>query len=242
MQEYKETPVFYRRWARVRNWQEAAKWIEGGRSSEHRPLYHHSLGVAYENPYDKTSDIVINYRWRHINPAYIKPGEYIVKFTKSGKTFISASVGWNRAQRRVMEEYANLVGLRWDYYSKSLIIRQPDDPINTGKGLRKCRRCDGAKKEIYTCSMGFWSRPAYIRASYNQSFECTHYEVDDLRRDAPHLTTADCQRCEGKGKTIPLSRIQSFKWRPDENGEFIPLEVNPLTSKLILPEELCTSY
>jgi len=240
MLEYKETPVSYRWWARVRNWQESADWIRGGRSSTSRPLYHHGLSVAYVDPEDKDSDIVINYRWRHLHPQYRKPGEYIVKFTKEGKTFISASVGWSRGQRRVMEEYANLMVIRWDYYSKSLIVRQPDDPINLGKGLQKCRRCDGAKKEIFTCELGFWSRPAYLRASYNNSFNCTHYEVGDLRRDAPHLVTADCQRCDGAGKTVPLSRIQSYKWRLNENGEFTPLEVNPLTSKLILEEELCT--
>jgi hypothetical protein len=240
MQEYKETPTLYRRWARVRNWQQAAKWIEGGRSSISRPLYHHSLGIAYADPENKNSDIVINYRWRQLHQSYQQPGEYIVKFTKDGRTFISASVGCSRAQRRIMEEYANLVSVRWDYYSKSLVIRQPDDPINTDKGLRKCHRCSGSKKEIFTCTQGWWSRPDPNRRSHNVSYECTHYDVVDLRRDAPHLTTADCTRCEGKGKTIPLSRIQSFKWRPDNFGAFKPLEVDPLISKLILEEELCT--
>lgn len=241
MQEYKETPVFYRRWARVRNWQEAAKWIGGGRSSIDRPLYHHSLGIAYVDPANKNSDIVLNYRWRQLHRKFQQPGEYIVRFTKDGRTFISASVGYSRAQRRIMEEYANLVDVRWDYYNKALVIRQPDDPINSSKGLRKCRRCDGSKKEIYTCSMGFWTRPDPMMRSHNISRDCGHYEVGDLRRDAPHLITTACERCEGKGKTVPLSRIQSFKWRPDENNVFKPLEVNPSTSKLILEEELCTS-
>jgi len=240
MIEWREPSVLYRRWARVRNWQEAAKWIGGGRSTEHRPLYHHSLSVAYAVPGDYDSDIVINWRYKHINPAYKDLNRYIVRFTKDGRTFISGDGGYGRSGRRVMEEYANLVSIRWDYYSKSLIIRQPDDKISSKKGLQKCRRCAGAKKEIFTCSQGYWSRPAHIRASYNQSFECTHYELGDLRRDAPHLTTADCQRCEGNGQTIPLSRIQSFKWRRNELGNFDPIEVNPLTSKLLVPEELCT--
>jgi hypothetical protein len=89
--------------------------------------------------------------------------------------------------------------------------------------------------------MGFWTRPDPQMPSHNISRECGHYEVGDLRRDAPHLITTACVRCEGKGKTVPLSRIQSFKWRPNEHGDFKPLEVNPSTSKLILEEELCTS-
>lgn len=241
MLEYRETPVFYRRWARVRNWQQAADWIRGGRSTEHRPLYHHYLSVAFTDPKDKTSDIVINWRYKHINPHYKNLDQYIVKFTKDGRTFISTDCGWGRSARRVMEEYANLVGIRWDYYNRCLIIRQPDDQVSHGKGLQKCRRCAGSKKEIFTCSEGYWSRPAYLRAKHNTSYECTHYEVGDLRRDAPHLITADCQRCEGNGKTIPLSRVQSFKWRPDSNSDYPPLEVDPINSKLILQEELCTS-
>lgn len=240
MIEWRQTPVLYRNWARVRNWQEAADWIRGGRSTEHRPLYHHYLSVAYTDPNDKESDIVINWRYKHINQHYKDLNRYIVKFTKDGRTFVSADGGYGRSGRRVMEEYANLVSVRWDYYNKCLIIRQPDDPITNGKGLQKCRRCSGSKKEIFTCSNGYWNKPAYPRAQYTNSFECTHYEVNDLRRNAPHLTTSECNRCEGVGKTIPLSRIQSFKWRPNESGDFTPIEVNPLTSKLILQEELCT--
>lgn len=237
MKEWREVPVLYRRWARVRDWQEAANWISRGRSPEHRPLYHHYLSVAYTNPHDKSSDIVINWRYKHINPNYKDLTRFIVKFTKDGRTYISPDGGYGRSGRRAMEEYANLVGIRWDYYSKTLIIRQPDDPVISKKGLQRCRRCTGSKKEIYTCTQGFWSRPNDKYLSY----ECSHYEVGDLRRDAPHLITEDCRRCEGNGKTIPLARFQSFKWIADEEGDFEPLEVNPITSKLILQEELCTS-
>jgi hypothetical protein len=89
-------------------------------------LYHHSLSVAYAVPGDYDSDIVINWRYKHINPAYKDLNRYIVRFTKDGRTFISGDGGYGRSGRRVMEEYANLVSIRWDYYSKSLIIRQPD--------------------------------------------------------------------------------------------------------------------
>jgi len=220
-------------YARVRDWASARDWILSGRSKIHRPLYDSNASVAFVDPTNTNSDIVINWRYAHINPNYYTVNDYLVKYHKDERTAtISPSAGMYPSCRRIMKRYANLVDIRWVGKEGRFIIKQPDDPLITTKGLRTCSCCTGCGKQIYTCSNGI----GYIHDARNRNYsqmgiDCEHFEQDDLRYWRDHITSTTCTKCSGSGKTIPLNRYKSFKWDGMSN-----LKINITTSKLILEE------
>ena len=134
----------WQHYARVRDWATARDWILGGRNKINRPLYDSNASVAFVDPTDTNSDIVINWRYAHINPNYYTVHDYIVKYHKDDRTAtISPSAGMYPSCRRIMKRYANLVDIRWVGKEGRFIIKQPDDPLITTKGLRICSCCTG---------------------------------------------------------------------------------------------------
>lgn len=223
----------WQHYARVRDWATARDWILSGRNKINRPLYDSNASVAFVDPTDTNSDIVINWRYAHINADYYTVNDYLVKYHKDDRTAtISPSAGMYPSCRRIMKRYANLVDIRWVGKEGRFIIKQPDDPLITAKGLRTCSCCNGCGKQIYTCSNGIgFIQNARNRNNHQIGIDCKHFEQDDLRYWRDHITSTTCTKCSGSGKTIPLNRYKSFKW-----DGMSKLKINITTSKLILEE------
>jgi hypothetical protein len=230
-----ETLNQWQHYARVRDWATARDWILSGRSKIHRPLYDSNASVAFVDPTNTNSDIVINWRYRHINPHYYTVRDYLVKYHPDGTATISPSGGLYPSCRRIMKRYTNLIEIKWVGKQGKYIIKQPDDPIVNTKNIRICSCCTGCGKQIYTCSngIGFISDARY-KNNHQIGIDCEHFEQDDLRYWRDHITSTTCTKCSGSGKTIPLHRYRSFKW-----DGISSLKVNIRTSKLILEEEPC---
>ena len=143
----------------------AYRYVKGGRSKTHRPLYTRYSSIRAVEPDNPQTDLTINWRSRHIakEPEYREtllrrnveaPGwanKYPIAIIKSDNTItLTGDFRRNYSTRQI---WGRLIGpnlLDISLRNRTIKVHQSIDPVRTTR-VQKCRKCKGELSAIATC-------------------------------------------------------------------------------------------
>lgn len=204
----------------------AYRYVKGGRSKIHRPLYTRYASIKAVEPDNPQTDLTINWRSRHI----AKEVEYRETLLRRD----TESPGWSNKYPIAIIKSDNTITLTGDFrrnYSTRQIwwkligpnlldislrngkvkVHQSIDPVRKTR-VQKCRKCRGELSAVATC----WEKHGVIEEElFGMESECGwNIYVDDLNDPhSTHIVRLKCYKCKGTGLAgNHLTRLDSYVW------------------------------
>ena len=214
------------RWTRVHDYDSGIQWLDGGRKSGIRPLYHKNLYVS-----TRSGSIGIHFKsW----------GPDLIRYVPGNRAVISLPSSFNYVStREVIKIYANLV----DLYQKNnkLYLRQEGDPLSPSRQV-KCPRCRGKGIHWYQCNGLKKSSIPQGRATNRYSkmgrdivtftgqkiwvWKCECLNDNPTLDPDNHRAKIKCDFCSGNGYRELGNKVMPYQWDGD------PLVIDLTTGRI----------
>lgn len=202
----------------------AYRYVKGGRSKTHRPLYTRYSSIRAVEPDNPQTDLTINWRSRHLaDEAEYKetlmrrdseaPGwsnKYPIAIIKSDNTI--TLTGDFRRHYSTRQVWNRLIGPNLlDITRRNGVVKvhQSIDPVRKTT-VQKCRKCKGELIAIATC----WEKHGVLEDELlNMESPCSWRPWQDMTPHSSHIVKLKCCRCKGTGLAGNyLSRLDSYVW------------------------------